>query len=230
MDQIKTGRFIAELRKSKGMTQEEMAERLGVSGKTVSRWENGRNLPDASLFEPVCELLDITLTELFCGEKIEQTQIVAKAEESMAATVDYAEKTVKRQNKRLIALAAAFAVVVVGLLVLFEAVYFTPCASHPGDVSQWQGLFPAHSAYRLALNGENKPVFADPAKALAQAKVDYSDAISAVRSEHHLLPLSRYYYNAYGVFGWQIVTDNDMLRNQGAQLSQFIDIYENSFR
>ena len=60
MEQIKIGRFIAELRKSKGMTQEEMAERLGVSGKTVSRWENGRNLPDASLFEPVCELLDIT--------------------------------------------------------------------------------------------------------------------------------------------------------------------------
>ena len=60
MDQIKTGRFIAELRKSKGMTQEKMAEQLGVSGKTVSRWENGRNLPDASLFEPVCELLDIT--------------------------------------------------------------------------------------------------------------------------------------------------------------------------
>ena len=79
MEQIKIGRFIAELRKSKGMTQEEMAERLGVSGKTVSRWENGRNLPDAALFEPVCELLDITLTELFCGEKIEQTQIVEKA-------------------------------------------------------------------------------------------------------------------------------------------------------
>lgn len=42
MEQIKIGRFIAELRKSKGMTQEEMAERLGVSGKTVSRWENGQ--------------------------------------------------------------------------------------------------------------------------------------------------------------------------------------------
>ena len=230
MEQIKIGRFIAELRKSKGMTQEEMAERLGVSGKTVSRWENGRNLPDASLFEPVCELLDITLTELFCGEKIEQTQIVEKAEESMAATVDYAEKTVKRQNKRFVAVIAAFAVTLVGMLVLFEAVYFTPCASHPGDVSQWQGLFPAHSAYLLALNDENKPVFADPVKALAQAKVDYSEAISAVKSEHHLLPLSRYYYNAYGVFGWQIVTDDDMLCKQGAQLSQFIDIYENSFR
>ena len=82
----------------------------------------------------------------------------------------------------------------------------------------------------MALNDENKPVFADPVKALAQAKVDYSEAISAVKSEHHLLPLSRYYYNAYGAFGWQIVTDNDMLCKQGTQLSQFIDIYENSFR
>lgn len=91
MEQIKIGRFIAELRKSKGMTQEEMAERLGVSGKTVSRWENGRNLPDASLFEPVCELLDITLTELF-AEKNRADADRRKAEESMAATVDYAEK------------------------------------------------------------------------------------------------------------------------------------------
>ena len=45
-----------------------------------------------------------------------------------------------------------------------------------------------------------------------------------------MLPLSRYYYNAYGAFGWQIVTDDDMLCKQGTQLSQFIDIYENSFR
>lgn len=141
MEQIKIGRFIAELRKSKGMTQEEMAERLGVSGKTVSRLENGRNLPDAALFEPVCELLNITLTELFCGERIEQTQIVEKAEESMAATVDYAEKTVKRQNKRLIAVIAAFAVTLAGMLVLFEAVYFTPAPRIPVMYRSGRGCF-----------------------------------------------------------------------------------------
>ena len=68
MDQTKIGKFIAELRRDRGMTQEQMAEKLGVSAKSVSRWENGRNLPDASLFEPMCELLQISLTEL-CAAK-----------------------------------------------------------------------------------------------------------------------------------------------------------------
>ncbi len=54
MDQIKVGKFIAELRKEKNLTQEELAELLGVSSKSVSRWENGKNLPDAALYQPLC--------------------------------------------------------------------------------------------------------------------------------------------------------------------------------
>ncbi len=230
MDQLKTGRFIAELRKGKGMTQEEMAEKLGVSGKSVSRWENGRNLPDASLFEPICELLGVSLTELFCGERLEQTELVAKAEQSIVSTMDYTEKTVRRLSHRLAAAITLAALTVVSLLVVIDMVYFTPCVSHEGDVSQWQGLFPAHSAYLLELNDAGRPVFADPERALNQIKVDCSDAIKAVREENHLLPLSRYYYEPYGVYGWQLVTDDWMLKEQGESLSSFIDIYENSFR
>ena len=54
MDQIKIGKFIAELRKEKKLTQEELAVLLGVSNKSVSRWENGKNLPDAALYQPLC--------------------------------------------------------------------------------------------------------------------------------------------------------------------------------
>lgn len=92
-----------------------------------------------------------------------------------------------------------------------------------------QGIFPAHSAYKLALNTDNKPVFKDPERALKQAKTDYSDAIGIIKMEHHLLPLSKYYYSAYGSYGWQIVTDDEMIRQQGQKLSAFIDIYENSY-
>lgn len=230
MDQIKIGKFIAELRKGRGMTQEQMAEKLGVSAKSVSRWENGRNLPDASLFEPLCELLQTSLTELLCGERVERQDIAQRAEQSLALTVNETAQIKRKLNKRLVTVAGAFAVLLAGLLLAVNLIMFTPCAYHDGDVSQWQELFPAHSAYKLALNSDNKPVFKDPKRALEQAKVDYSDAIGMIRREQHLLPLSKYYYSAYGSYGWQIVTDEEMISEQGRKLSQLIDVYENSFR
>ena len=230
MDQIKIGKFIAELRKGRGMTQEQMAEKLEVSAKSISRWENGRNLPDASLFEPLCELLQISLTELLCGERVERQDIAQRAEQSLALNVNETVLIKKKLNKRLTAVIAAFAVLIAGLLLAVNLIMFTPCAYHDGDVSQWQELFPAHSAYKLALNSDNKPVFKDPERALEQAKVDYSDAIGIIKKEHHLLPLSKYYYSAYGSYGWQIVTDDEMISEQGRKLSQLVDIYENSFR
>ena len=68
MDQNKIGKFIAECRKNKKLTQEELANKLNVSNKSVSRWENGVNMPDISLFKPLCEILDISIEELLSGE------------------------------------------------------------------------------------------------------------------------------------------------------------------
>lgn len=70
MDQGKIGKFISELRKEKNMTQQELADKLGVSNKTVGNWENGRNMPDLSLFRPLCNELDIKTDELLLGERI----------------------------------------------------------------------------------------------------------------------------------------------------------------
>lgn len=81
MDQIKIGKFICNERKRKGLTQQELADELGVSNRTVGNWENGRNMPDLSLFEPLCAVLDITLTELFNGDRIKQENIKEKADE-----------------------------------------------------------------------------------------------------------------------------------------------------
>lgn len=73
MDQIKIGKFISQLRLENNMTQEELASKLGVSNRSVSRWENGKNMPDLSLFEPICELFDITVEEFLLGERIPKT-------------------------------------------------------------------------------------------------------------------------------------------------------------
>ena len=68
MDQTKIGKFIASQRKEHGLTQSQLAEKLGITDKAVSKWETGKSLPDLSLFTPLCSLLDITLNELLLGE------------------------------------------------------------------------------------------------------------------------------------------------------------------
>ena len=83
MDQIKSGKFIAELRKTHGMTQLQLAEKLGISDKTVSRWECGKGMPELSILMPLCEVLEINVNELLSGEFLTQESYSQKAEENM---------------------------------------------------------------------------------------------------------------------------------------------------
>lgn len=69
MDQIKIATFLKTLRKEKNLTQEQLAEKLGVSNRTVSRWETGTNMPDISLLLEIAELYGVTIPELIDGEK-----------------------------------------------------------------------------------------------------------------------------------------------------------------
>ena len=70
MNQYVTGAMIRQLREQKNLTQEELAERLHVSGKAVSKWETGQGLPDISLLEPIAKALDISMIELFAGQNV----------------------------------------------------------------------------------------------------------------------------------------------------------------
>ncbi len=81
MNQIKIGAFISERRKAKGWTQSQLAEKLEITDKAVSKWETGRSMPDLSLFMPLCTLLDVTLNELFAGECIAEEKLKEKADE-----------------------------------------------------------------------------------------------------------------------------------------------------
>lgn len=82
MDQEKIGRFIANCRKEQNLTQEQVAEKLDVSNKTVSRWETGNGFPDVSLLQPLCGLLNISVNELLLGEKIPEDNFRKKVEEN----------------------------------------------------------------------------------------------------------------------------------------------------
>lgn len=115
MDQIKTGQFIGQLRKEKNMTQKELADKLGISDKTVSKWETGKGLPDASLFEPICEELNISITDLLAGTRVSPEEYSKKAEENIMALMKENQNN-KNVNKQ-IWLGCAF--LVVGIVFLF---------------------------------------------------------------------------------------------------------------
>lgn len=92
MNQEKIGKFIAENRKKKKLTQSELAERLGVTDRAVSNWENGKNMPDLSLFKPLCDILGISINELMSGEKINIKEYNNKLEENFINTINYIDK------------------------------------------------------------------------------------------------------------------------------------------
>jgi len=84
MDQIKTGRYISELRKSKGYTQEELGKLVGVSNKTVSRWENGNYMPDIALLKAMSETFSVSLNELLSGRRLTAEEWPVEAEKNLA--------------------------------------------------------------------------------------------------------------------------------------------------
>ena len=84
MDQKRIGAFIALCRKEKSLTQMQLAELLGITNQAVSKWENGRGMPDVSLLQPLCAVLGISLNELFSGEHISTEEYKGKAEETIS--------------------------------------------------------------------------------------------------------------------------------------------------
>lgn len=130
MDIIKIGKYIAENRKKKNMTQEQLAEKIGVTSKTISRWENGNYMPDISLLKPLSEELGITLNDLLSGEKVEKEKYQEKLEENIINTIDYSNKKVIEKNNSI-----GLLLVIFGILCTITAM-----SIFPSD-SSWGGFY-----------------------------------------------------------------------------------------
>lgn len=119
MDQIKIGAFLKTLRKEKNLTQEQAAEQLGVSNRTVSRWETGTNMPDISLLLEIAELYGVSIPELIEGER-KSEKMNEEAKEVAARMSDYAEteKTAILKNITTESLLGVCALVVLMVLEL----------------------------------------------------------------------------------------------------------------
>jgi transcriptional regulator with XRE-family HTH domain/DNA-directed RNA polymerase subunit RPC12/RpoP len=115
MDQVKIGEFIQAKRKEKGFTQREVAERLNISDKTVSKWETGNGLPEVGCMLPLCEILEISVNELLSGEELDEKQYFKKAEENIMDLIKE-----KAEAKKKIILSAI--VVVMGIIAVLTLV------------------------------------------------------------------------------------------------------------
>ena len=115
MDQIKIGKFIAEERKAKKYTQRELADKLSISDKTISKWERGNGFPEVSLLLPLCNELEITVNELLSGERLQEMDYKKKAEENMVNLVKEAQES----KKKIIMSAMVSVLVIVAAVPLF---------------------------------------------------------------------------------------------------------------
>ena len=98
MNQTLTGKFIAHKRKEKNLTQEQLAEKLGVSNKTVSKWETGRCMPDYSVVKSLCKELDITLAELMDGESAAVQSVRVYDDEQIMDLLRRTQELEKQKN------------------------------------------------------------------------------------------------------------------------------------
>ncbi len=123
MDQIKIGKFIAECRKNEGLTQMQLAERLNITDRAVSKWETGRSLPDSSVMLELCDILGINVNELLCGEKIN----MENNRNNEQLLLDMAKEIEKKNKTIWSSMWAIMIVSITGLIAaLFAAAFLIP--------------------------------------------------------------------------------------------------------
>lgn len=117
MNNKKTGAFIRQQRKELFLSQKQLAEKLNVTDKSVSKWETGRGAPDISLLVPLAEVLGVTVTEILKGEKLKEKKLNDASNEIIV-------KTMKQSKKRIICAAAVMLIIISVLLSLYPAHHF----------------------------------------------------------------------------------------------------------
>ena len=112
MDQIKIGKFIAERRRLKNLTQAQLAEKLNITDRAVSKWENGRSLPDSSIMLELCEMLEITVNDLLSGEVVVMEKYNKELENNLLEIV----KEKERADRRLLRIETVMGIVSIALM------------------------------------------------------------------------------------------------------------------
>ena len=116
MDQIKIGKFIAEQRKKNNLTQMQLSEKLNITDRAISKWENGKGMPDSSIMLDLCSILKISVNDLLSGEVVEMNDYNVKLEKNLIEMVKQKEESDKRLLKMEIVLGIISVTFFLGLL------------------------------------------------------------------------------------------------------------------
>ncbi len=149
MNQEKIGKFIANARKEQNLTQEQLAEKLGITYKAVSKWECGKGLPDASIMLELCKILKITVNDLLSGEKVKEKEYQEKLEQNIIDTIDYSNKKISKKNKLIYEMIMFF-----GLGLIFIAFTIYPSDSSWGAIHSIIGLVISTFGFFNIINGK----------------------------------------------------------------------------
>lgn len=137
MNQEKIGKFISEQRKKENLTQQQLAEKLNVSKNAVSKWERGLNLPDVSIMKDLCNILGITLNELFAGEKIKEEEYTEKTDESIVRAIEYTNKEIKKKSNKVLLIYIIIATIVISVSTMFVIDVIQMNQNKPVIFSTW---------------------------------------------------------------------------------------------
>ena len=151
MDQIKIGKFIAHCRKNKGLTQMQLAEKLNITDRAVSKWETGKALPDSSIMLELCALLEITVNDLLHGEVVEMEDYNKEIEKTLLEMVKQKEEH-DRQLLRLEWVIGVLSVIVI-LVPAFLAAYI-PMEEKLQTLVALSGFIPGLIGLAFAMNIE----------------------------------------------------------------------------
>lgn len=129
MDQIKIGKFISERRRAQGFTQAELAEKLNITDRAVSKWETGRSLPDSAIMLDLCEILSITVNDLLCGEVVSMENYNKELEKNLIEL----KKQKEDADRQLLFMEVLVGVICVAILLAGAVV-----ASYVPNLEEWQ--------------------------------------------------------------------------------------------
>ena len=122
------------------------------------------------------------------------------------------------------------------LFIICSLLILTACANSPDqvvgeyDTTNLSNTFDqTNEAYSIGANQDGLPIFKDTNKALEQALIDYADGFTAIQKQYNLAPVNDENWKNYKTYGWQLTIDDENIKKQGSEISQFFDIYENSF-
>lgn len=166
MNQEKIGKFIAKCRKDNNLTQEQLAEKLGISDRAVSKWENGKCLMDISFLKPLSELLGVSVVEILSGERLINEDVQGKAEEITLNTLDYAKSEIRNNKvKSIIIIITILIILFISGFVIYKSVLLTrynvePIENHEEFVNNLE-IKNTIKVYKKTINDEDYLIESD---------------------------------------------------------------------